>query len=225
MERVSLVKVGGVCAIVTGIVSAVGVILIIAGTDLFDAEDTAEALPIFEEDQAIVAIALWLFVLGTVLLMAAGLGLFQALRQAGSLMWVALVAFVGGAFVTLFHHFTDLAVVYELAPAYVDATGDTKSTLAIVGDTLDSFAHIADAVGGVLILGIGVLLFSLAILRTAIAPKWIAWLGFLAALLGGWVTLLGPAAEVFEFISFIGFMVWMIAIGVALWRAPEPASP
>ena len=75
------------------------------------------------------------------------------------------------------------------------------------------------------LLGIGVLLFSLAILRTAIAPKWIAWLGFLAALLGGWVTLLGPAAEVFEFIGFIGFMVWMIAIGVALWRAPEPASP
>ena len=45
--------------------------------------------------------------------------------------------------------------------------------------------------GGVLVAGMGVLLFSLAILRTTVAPKWVAWLSFPVALLGGWFTLLG----------------------------------
>ena len=151
MEKVSLVKVGGVCAIVTGIAFAVGFILF-AVTDLIDVEDAAEALPILEEDQTIVATSLWLLVLGTVLAMAAGLGLFQALRQAGSLMWVALVAFVVGLLLALFRSVMGLAMTYKLAPAYVDADESAKSTLAIVADTLESFAFIADLIGGALIL-------------------------------------------------------------------------
>ena len=71
------------------------------------------------------------------------------------------------------------------------------------------------------------LLFSLAILRTKVAPKWVAWLGIFAALLGGWIPLLRPVAEVFEIFELIGglgWFVWMVVMGVVLWRAPEPAS-
>ena len=39
MNSVSLVKVGGVCAILTGVVAAVGLFLIVVGTDLPDAEN------------------------------------------------------------------------------------------------------------------------------------------------------------------------------------------
>jgi len=44
---------------------------------------------------------------------------------------------------------------------------------------------------------------------------------------GGWLTLLSPVAEVFElvtFIGFVGFWVWMAAMGVAVWRTPEQTS-
>ena len=227
MERVSLLKVGAVCAILYTIV-VVGSIIPLAAADLLDAEDAAEILPIMEEDQTLVAAAGWLLVLAPILLAVAGLSFFQALRQAGPLLWVALLSFVGGSLLILSRSFIWLAMTYKLAPAYVDAAEGTKSTLAIVGDTLVSFGFMAELVaGGVLIGGIGVLLFSLAILRTTVAPKWVAWLGFPVALLGGWFTLLGPVAEVFEiieFIGFLGFWVWMVALGVALWRAPEPVS-
>ena len=60
------------------------------------------------------------------------------------------------------------------------------------------------------------------------APPWAGWLGVAAAVLGGWFTLLGPVAEVFELINFVGLVAliaWMVAIGVVLWRTPEPAGP
>ena len=227
MERISLLKVGGVCAILYTI-AAIAAIIPIAAADLLDAEDAADILPILAEDQTLAATAGWLFVLAPILLAVAGLSFFQALRQAGPLLWVALLAFVGGSLLILSRSFIWLAMTYKLAPAYLDAAEGTKSTLAIVGDTLVSLGFMAELVaGGVLIGGIGVLLFSLAILRTTVAPKWVAWLGFLVAVLAGWFTLLGPVAEVFEIIELIGtvgFFVWMVALGVALWRAPEPAS-
>ena len=85
----------------------------------------------------------------------------------------------------------------------------------------------AELVLGALIGGLGTLLFSLAILQTNVAPRWVAWLGVAAAILGGLLTLLAPASEVFELINFlgaIGFWVWVLAMGVVLWRAPEPAG-
>lgn len=59
-----------------------------------------------------------------------------------------------------------------------------------------------------------------------LASKRVAWLGFITAVVGAWLTLLGPVSEVFEIISTLGFgfYVWMIVMGVVLWRAPEPVS-
>ena len=229
MQRVSLLKVSGVCAVLTGIVVAAGFITLIVGAnDLLDAENAAEALPILEEEKEVAATVLWLFVLGPVLAIAAALGFFQALRGAGDLIWIAAVVFVVGAFLVVARSVIELAVVYELAPAYVEADASTKSALEVVGDTLESARVIAGAVSDALNFGIGVLLFSLAILGTAVVPKWVGWLGIVVAVLAGWLSLLGPAISVFEVIGlvgFIGFWVWMIAMGVSLWRIPEPAAP
>ena len=228
MGRVSLLKVGGICAILYSIVLVVFFILG-AANGLLEPLDAAEVLPLLEENQAVAATGGWILVFAPMLIAVAGLGFFQALRQAGPLMWVALVAFSGGGFLIVYRGFIWLAMTYELAPAYVAAAEGTKSTLAIVGNTLISFASMGDSVGAVLIPGIGVLLFSLAILRTTVAPKWLAWPGFLAALAGGWFTFLGPVApaEVFEIISLIGlvaWIVWMVAMGITLLRASEPAG-
>lgn len=118
-------------------------------------------------------------------------------------------------------------MVYELAPAYVAAPAGTQTTLAIVGDTLLMFALVADFIGAALVAGIGLPILCIAILRTALAPRWVAWLGLFAAIAGGWITFLRPVSEVFEIIELVGrlsFFVWMVVMGVVLWRAPEPVS-
>ena len=202
-------------------------LILAAAIDVLDAEDAAELLPIMEEDQAIAGTVSWLFVLAPILVAVAGLGFFHALRQAGPLMWIALVTFGGGGFLIVYRGSIFVAMTYELAPAYVAASGGTESTLAIVGDTLLMFAYTADFIGAALIAGIGLPLFCFAILRTKIASKWVAWLGFLGAVVGGWLTFLIPVSEVFEGISIIGglaFLVWMIVMGVVLWRTPEPSA-
>ncbi len=227
MERISLMKVSGVCAILTGVLAAVAFIMIVTGTDLLDAEDAVEILPALDKDQNLVATALWLFVLAPVLAIGAALGLFQALRGAGDLMWIAVVAFVIGLLLVIARSLIGLGLIYELAPDYVDASGAARLSLEVTADTLSTIGVLADLVANALTFGIGVLLFSLAILRTSVAPKWVGWLGLLVALLGGWLSLIGPASEVFEiigFVGFIGFWVWMIVIGGILWRAQEPAT-
>ena len=225
MEKVSLLKVSGVCAILTAVVAVAALGMLIVGTDMLDAEDTAEALSIMDEEKALVATEVWLLILANVLASVAGLGIFQALRPAGALMWIAVVAFVGGGLFLIVKYFTELAVLYELASPYVDADPATKIALLVLGETLLTASLLAQLVGDAISFGIGVPLFSLAILRTPVVPRWVGWLGFIVAL-GGWLALLGPASDVFEILGFIGvlaFFAWMIAVGVALLRMPEPA--
>ena len=76
-------------------------------------------------------------------------------------------------------------------------------------------------------MGIGFPLFCIAILRIAVAPRWVAWLGLFAAILGGLITFLRPVSDVFEIIELVGdlgLFIWMVVMGVVLWRAPEPVS-
>lgn len=226
MERVSLAKVGGACAILYTI-AVIAAVIPLAAADLLEAEDAVDVLPIMAENQTMVTISGWLFVLAPILLAVAGVSFFQALREAGSVMWVALLAFSGGALLVVDRAFIWLALNHKLAPAYADADEATRSMLIVVADTLIWIGFMAELSLGTMIGGIGILLFSLGVLRTKMAPRWVAWLGFAVAVLAGWVTLLGPVAEVFELIELIGLValiVWMVAMGVAVWRAPEPAS-
>jgi hypothetical protein len=139
-------------------------------------------------------------------------------------MRVALLAFVAGSFLALLRNVIWLAMTYKLAPAYVDAAGPSKATLGTVGDTLISFGFVVgDQVGGALVGGVGVALFSAAILRTKLAAEWVGWLGFAVAVTAGWLTLLVRVSDVFGFLSFVGFvgfLVWLVAVGLRLWRWP-----
>lgn len=228
MGNMSFLKVCGVCAILAGIVAAAGFIIIIAATDVMDAKGAADFLPKANDDKATIAAALWLFVLGPFLGLMGVLGLYQATRDQGTLIRVAALFFVLGIPFTLSRVFLDLGVVYELAPRYVEtaANSATSASLIVVADTMDTIGLLADIVSTVLMFGIAVLLFSVAIIRTSVVPKWIGWLGVLVAIAGGWLSLLGPAFSVIEAIAFIGFLlflIWIISVGVSLLRLEEPA--
>ena len=224
MDKITLRHVGAVCAVSYAIGLARLLVLLGTTPGMMEAEGATELLPILAEQSTHATMAAWLLILLPVLLAVAGLSFFHALREVGSLMWVAMAAFVGGAFLLIYRPFVWLAVIHELAPAYVAASEGTKEALAVVGDTLNRFAYMGDLVGPVLVVGIGVLLFSLTIPRTSLAPRWVAWIGVFAAIVGGWLPLLVPVASVLEPISLLGIVawwVWMVAMGVTVWRNPE----
>lgn len=230
MEKIGFMKVSGVCAILTGIVAAAGFIIIIAATDVLDANGAAEILTAAHKDSRAAAGALWLFVLAPLLAVMAVLGFYQALREEGNLIRVAAVFFFLGIPLGLSRVFLDLGLVYELAPGYAisAANSDTSASLMVVADTMDVIGLLADLVANVLMIGIGVMLFSVAIIRSSFIHTWIGWLGVAVALVGGWLPLLGPAFSLIEIIGSIGFfffMAWMIAMGINLLRLEEPAVP
>ncbi len=196
--NISLVRVGGVCAVLA-VVS--GIMARIFFGNAWLASRGVDTL----------LTGHWFDVLSLLLLIPAALGFYQALRQAGPLPLIAVVAIVAGAIFLLFHEFIRLGISYELVP-----------------NTLGQTGWLAAGVGSVLIVGVGVPLFSFVILRTSVMPKWIGWLGLIVVVAN--VALVMILLDVFENIRppwflFRGFLVWLVAMGVVLLRLKEPVAP
>jgi len=226
LERVTLRKVSGVCAILTVVVAIAGFALF-ASTDVFDTRDAVDALPAVDDDKVIIAISSWLFLLAPILLLGTVPGIFQALRRAGDLMWFAVLASVIGGLLIIPSSLIELAVIYEVATPYVEAGPDARAELLVLGDTLLTLSLLFRLIGDAIFTGIGGLLFSFAILQTGFTPKWVVWLGLMGAM-GHWFALLEQTSEVFELIGFVGeiaFFLWLISVGVVLLRRSEPPIP
>ncbi len=194
MGNMSLVRVGGACAVlmvVSGIVARI----------FFGFED--------------IVTGHWFDALSCLLLIPAALGFYQALRQAGPLPLIAVVAILTGVIFLLFHEFIRLGIAYELAPDITDALSQT--------------GWLAAGVGSALLFFIGVPLFSFVILRTSVMPKWIGWLGLINVAVHA--VLLTVLSGVFESIRPPWLLAagaslgWVLAMGVVLLRLKEPVAP
>ncbi len=190
MGNISLVRVGGVCAILA-VVSGIMARIFFGSGDLVTGH--------------------WFDFLYGLLCMPAALGFYRALDEAGAVLRIALAAFVTGIIFSLFHEFVRLGISYELVP-----------------DTLGPTGWLAAGVGGVLIVGVGVPLFSFVILRTSVVPKWIGWLGMIVVV--AHVALGAVLSGVFEsirppwLIALGTQMAWVLAMGVVLLRLKEPVA-
>ncbi len=192
MGNISLVRVGGVCAILS-VVSGIMARIFFGLGDLPTGH--------------------WFDTLGGLLFMVAALGFYRALRQAGPLALIAVVASLTGDIFLFFHGFIRLGIAYELvAPGITDALSKT--------------GWLAAGVGAVLVFFIGVPLFSFAILRTSVVPKWTGWLGVIATL-GFCLMALLPLVFSMATPWFLSrvFLVWLVAMGVVLLRLKEPVAP
>lgn len=163
----------------------------------------------------------WLIILVTVLGIAAFVGFYDALKEAGPLTILApIVGAVGLVLVTI-SHLIPISMAYELVPGYVAADDATKTSLAVTFDTLANLSLVLNYVGNALGWGVSLPLFAVAILKTSVVPRWIGWLGLLSAAVAGWLGLLSPASDAIEGVTIIGFLaffVFMVAAGVALLR-------
>ena len=73
--------------------------------------------------------------LGAVLAIPAVLGFYQALRQAGALLWIAVAAWFTSFFLRIVSGMTIFGIGYELVPAYLEASETTKPALAAIAST------------------------------------------------------------------------------------------
>ena len=84
---------------------------------------------------------------------------------------------------------------------------DTLRYLPQIGAT-------ALGVGGLLSAAVTIATASWLILRTAVFPRWLAWLGFLATLL-----IVAASATLSGVLALPAVLVWALATSVALWRS------
>ena len=135
LERVTLRKVSGVCAILTVIVGIVAFALF-GLTGISESADAVEVLPQIHDNKAIIATTSWLFTLAPILLLGTVPGIFQALRGAGEVMWLALLASVIGGLLIIPSTFIELAIIYEVATPYVEAGPGAGAELLLLVDAL-----------------------------------------------------------------------------------------
>ncbi len=229
MGSMSLIRVGGVCAILAAVAFIVATAIHDAG-DLpgyrWVPDDPGQWLLDVDRNRTGLVTEVWLKILGVVLAMGFALGLYQALRRAGPLLWIAVVATIASSLLIIAQLLVVLGVAYELAPGYAEAGEAIRPALEMMATTLLGMGVLAEFVADHPLQGIGGGLFALAILRTSVLPKWLGWLGLGVALLR-FLGLLEPASDAFRVFSIIGFIgggLLLLATGVIMLRLREPAA-
>lgn len=231
MWNLRLTTVGAVCAILTTASFVTGVVLLgsSGGPDLIPetgADGITWIADVNSAGEGFFAGA-WLIILTTLVGIVALVGFYDALKEAGALLVLAPIVGVVGLTVVTISHLVPIALVYELVPAYSEADEATKASLAVTFDTLAILSQILNYAGNVLAWGVAIPLYSLAILKTSVVPRWIGWLGLVVAFFAGWLALFAPASRAIEGISLIGFLaffVFMASMGIALLlRQRRPA--
>ncbi len=227
----SLATIGAVCAVITTAMFVVGIALMAgSGVQTFIPEPGQDGLDwIADVNDASGAffVGAWLANFGGFFAVVALIGFYDALKGVGpALILAPILAAVGLTLVTV-SHLVPLAMAYELAPSYAEATPAAQESLAVTFDTLSSFCLVTNYAGNALGWGVAVPLYAYAILKTGVVPRWLGWLGWFVAVFAGWLTLLGPASSVIEgltVLGFVGFFVFMASMGVALLRRRRSAE-
>jgi hypothetical protein len=235
MKNLSLTTVGAVCAILMVVSFVVGVALMAtSGVEVLIPETGGEGrewIADVNDAGGAFVVGAWLTVLGGYFGMVALVGFYVALREAGRVLVLAPIVAVAGLTLVTLSHVIPIAMAYELAPAYADASASTRESLAVTADTLASVCLVTNYAGNFLGWSVAIPMIAWAILKTRVVPRWIGWLGMVVAVFAGWLGLLGPASDAIEGVSSIGFpafFVFMLSMGIALLRrrpAGEELTP
>ena len=224
-RNANLTNVGAWCGIATTVLFVVGIVLMASsGVQVLIPETGKEGLEwIRDVDDAGGAFLAggWLVVIGGLFALLALVGFYDALRSAHRLLIVApVLSVVGFVFVTI-SHTLPLALAHEFVPGYIDASAATQAALRVEFDMWAITCLVFNSIGDALLWGVVVPLYAWASLRTRAVPRWIGWLGLFTGAVAGWLGLLSPVSSVIDgitFLGFVGFFVWMAAMGVALLR-------
>ena len=182
MSDAAIVKTGGACAlagVLCGLAgSVVGAIHGLGGQEI--AVHSSEALMRLTQEQAPYLVREWLFLGYVVFAVGEGVGLYFLTRGAGGPALWAFVSYLVGAITGIVQDATIVAFVHQFPTDYAAADAATRVTLEPLARMVVAVVDVQQSVANVL-LGLGVGLYSIAILRTRVATKWFALLGLFAA--------------------------------------------
>jgi hypothetical protein len=168
-----------------------------------------------------------LVVLGGLAATVALLCFHEVLRGAHPMLFtLPYLAVVSMTLVTI-SHLMPVSIGQHLVPAYLDPGGGGQAAVSASVRTWVAFDNDLNLVGDLTLWGVVVPMVAFASLATRAVPRWIGWLGLVVGVLGGWVGFLGtvvPAVEGVAGLAFLGFFIWMTAMGVALLRSPAPPA-
>jgi hypothetical protein len=229
LQRLDLRAIGGVCAVMGVVIFILGGVVGVAtgGPDTVIPE-TGDGLRTWVrdvvDDRTGFAIGTGMVVLGGILLAVALIGFYDVLRDAGPTMILAPVLGIFGLVLVTISHSLPIVLAEEFAPDFTRAGPVARTTLQTTGDMMAGTALATNYVGDLMIWAVAVPLFGLAAIRTRAVPRWIGWLGVGVGVVGGWIGAFGIVSTTVEdvtAIGFLGFFVWMLAMGVALLRRPR----
>ena len=221
----SLTRIGAWCAIGTVVSFVAGIVLMAAsGVQVLIPETGKDGLAwIADVDDASGAFffGAWLVIVGGVLGLVGLIGFYDYLRRAGDWLVLAPILGVFGLTLVTISHLLPIAMAYELVPDFRPAVD------AHTFDTLASLALVLNYTGDVALWGVVVPMYALAILKTNLIRRWIGWLAVGVWVFAGIGDALSPLSGTIEgltFIGFVGFFVWMAAMGASLLRGVPPEA-
>lgn len=222
----SLTRIAAWCAIGLVVAFVAGIALMAAsGVQVLIPETGKNGLDwIRDVDDASGAffIGAWLTIAGGVLGLLGLVGFYHTLRGAGEWLLLAPILGVVGLTLVTISHLIPIAMAYELVPNFTARQADTFDTFA-------ALAQVLNYTGDVILWGVVVPMYALAIFKTGLIRRWIGWLAVVVGVFAGVGEALSPASSVIDGITFVGFVaffVWMAAMGATLLRGgPPPAAP
>ena len=220
-----LSTVGAVCALLTVAGFVVGVVLMAShGVQVLIPEtgdDRAKWITDVQDAGDWFVAGAWIVCLAGLLGVIALLGFYEVLKHAGPAMLIAPVAGAVGLTLVTISHAVPIAIAQELVPGYTAADSATFDTLASMCLVLNYF-------GNVFNWAVATPLYAVAVLRTRSLPRWVGYLGLVAALFAGWLGLFAPLSGLIEGLSSIGFFAFfafLASMGITILRRRNERLP
>lgn len=220
-----LVRIGGVAALTVAATQVVGNAL---HPPMPDA--AAEAMQVIEHTGAWVPTHL-VITFSYFLFVPFAIGALQAFEARSAALRIAVPLVLIGAAIGIAQILTHYTLFNGLAAAFFQSSDPAvRSSLEHVFAVFWSY-NVALEVAHLLAIFVAVVLFGIAMLRESVFRRWIAMLGVAAGLVAitgvvmGKFVVVGQAGDLVFGFGLLPLIVWIIAVGAVLIRAPlEPAA-
>jgi hypothetical protein len=218
LKDLRLSTVGAVCALITVAGFVVGIALMATnGVEVLIPETGADGAGWVADVQDAgdwFVVGAWIVGLAGLVGIVALVGFYDVLKHAGPVMIIAPIAGAVGLTLVTASHVIPIAIAQELAPSYTPED-------AAVFDTFASACLLLNYFGNIFNWAVATPLYAVAILTTGALPRWVGYVGLIAAVFAGWLSLLAPLSSVIEgvtTIGFVAFFVFLIGMGITILR-------